>query len=259
MEPPPDSSMNLKILGFVPARGGSKGVPGKNKAAIAGLPLVARSILTAQESGCFDRLWVSTDDPEIAQIAECHGVAVPWLRPKELAQDESSMSSVLAHLIEQLDRNEGYRPDAVMILQPTSPLRQAATIRRAVAMFQANQRETIISVTPARSHPFWCYRIAGDDSALEPFMPGIVTPPPRQHLPEAYELDGSIFLIAVETFLKELSFFSAGARPLIVPRDEAVDVDTPLDWMMAEALLKARDERAQGDRSNLFPQGRAQQ
>lgn len=225
----------LKILGLIPARGGSKGLPGKNIKPLGGVPLIGHTIAAARTSACFDRLWVSTDSPQIAAVAEKFGVSIPWLRPKKLAEDATSMTAVLLHLLKRLDRDEGYRPDAVLNLQPTSPFRTPATIRKAVDLFRRAQGDTVVSVTPARSHPYWCYRINGG-GRLKPFMPRHGPHSPRQMLPEAFVLAGSIHLISTVSFLKNRSFFGPRDRALVVSPEEAVDIDTPADWAVAEAL-----------------------
>jgi N-acetylneuraminate synthase len=215
-------------------------LPGKNIRPLGGLPLIGHTIRAAQAAACLDRLWVSTDDPRTAAIAESFGVKVPWLRPRALATDSSSMVDVLRHLLQKLAKDEGYRPDAVMILQPTSPFRKPETLGKAVALFRRFKGETVISVTPAHSHPHWSYRLIGRGAVLAPFIDGLGLPVPRQKLPEAYCLDGSMCVIGRETFLRNGAFFSARDHALIVPPEEAVDIDTSFDWMLAEALWARR-------------------
>lgn len=234
------ASSLLSILALIPARGGSKGVPGKNIKLLGGIPLVARTINTAREAGCCDRLWVSTDDAAIADIAVQYGVRVPWLRPPELATDNARMVDVLSHLLVRLQEEEGYRPDAVMVLQPTSPFRTVQTIRKSVALFQRSGGRTIVSVTQARHHPHWCYQINPERGFLQPFVEGSGPPLPRQDLPDAYVLDGSIHLISVGQFLNNRSFFSGEDCPLIVSPDEAIDIDTQFDWLIAESVYNMR-------------------
>lgn len=231
----------MKILGFIPARGGSKGVPGKNILRLGDTELIGRAIQTAQESGCLDRLWISTDDAKTAEVAQRFGVEVPWLRPAELAQDNSALSDVLFHFLNRVKQDEGYEPDAIMILQPTSPFRKAQTIREAVELFSKHHGESVISVTAARSHPYWCYQIGTDKGTLKPFIRHEGPPPPRQKFPDAYTLDGSIYLISTHNFLKTKSFFSESDHPLIVPEDEALDIDTPFDWEIVQGLFNLRE------------------
>jgi N,N'-diacetyllegionaminate synthase len=235
----------LKILGLIPARGGSKGVPGKNIKPLGGVPLLGRAILSAREAGVCDRLWVSTDDAAIAKVAEEHGVSVPWLRPAGLAQDGSALVDAALHLLDTLAADEGYRPDAVLVLQPTSPFRSAETIRKAVALFQETG-ESVVSVTPSRFHPHWCYRI-GKDGRLASFIDGLGTPAPRQQLPEAYALDGSVFIVSVDTLRKTKTFHADPRRAVVVSSEEAADVDTPYDWAVVNGV------QAERSRAQAFP------
>ena len=236
----------MKILGLIPARGGSKGVPGKNIRPLGGVPLLGRAILSAREADVLDRLWVSTDDAAIAGVAEEHGVKVPWLRPAELAQDGSALVDAALHLLDRLAADEAYRPDALMVLQPTSPFRTAATIRAAVALFKKTG-DAVVSVTPSRFHPHWCYKLDGE-GRLESFIDGLGTPAPRQQLPEAYALDGSIFLVSVASLRATRSFHAGTRRALVVTAEEAADVDTPYDWAVVNGLNDARSAVAPGGR-----------
>lgn len=240
----------MKILGLIPARGGSKGVPGKNIKPLGGIPLLGHAVLSARESGVLDRLWVSTDDPEIARVAAEFGVAVPWLRPAELAQDGSVLVDAAIHLLDRLAADEGYRPDALMVLQATSPFRTAATIRKAVEIFLATG-ESVVSVAHSRFHPHWSYRLDGD-GRLAPFIEGLGTPAPRQQLPDAYVLDGSIFLVSCESLRRSRSFHAAPCRAIVVSPEEAADVDTPLDWATVTGLWAARRAAAESSRAYVI-------
>jgi N-acetylneuraminate synthase len=227
----------VKILGVVPARGGSKGLPGKNIRPLGGVPLLGRAILSARESGVLDRLEISTDDPEIARVAAEYGAAPAHLRPAELARDGSALVDAVLLLLDRLAADEGYRPDAVMILQPTSPFRTAATIRAAANLFRETG-DSVVSVTPSRFHPHWCYALDAE-SRLAPFIAGLGTPAPRQQLPEAYALDGSVFLVSTARLRETRSFHAGARRALIVGAEEAADVDTPYDWAVVEGLQAA--------------------
>lgn len=229
----------MNILGLIPARSGSQGVPGKNIKPLGGIPLLAHTIQVVKQAGCLERLWVSTDDEKIAEVAKNYGIKVPWLRPKELATAEASMVDVLLHLLDRLQKDEAYRPEAVLILQPTSPFRTPATIIKAVELFRKRQGATVISVTPTRHHPAWMYHIDPVDGHLGRFMPQAGAPAPRQKLSELYILDGSIHLISVAQFLRAKSFYGEKDYPLVVPSEEAIDIDTPFDWRVAEALWES--------------------
>lgn len=224
----------MRILGVIPARGGSKGIPGKNIKPLGGMPLIGHTIRAAMESGVLDRLWVSTDDPKISRVAESLGVAVPWLRPARLAADSSETEDCVIHLLGRLEDDEDYVPDAVLLLQPTSPFRTADTIRRAVALFRRGGGRSVVSVAEAPVHPYWCHRLK-DDGSIEPYCPGR-HPSRRQDLPPAYCYDGSIYLVSTRSFLRRGSFSGGPTAALVVPSEEAVDIDEPSDWAEAEAL-----------------------
>lgn len=240
----------MKILGLIPARGGSKGVPGKNIRPLGGVPLLGRAVLSARESGVCDRLWVSTDDAAIAAVAEEYGVKVPWLRPAELAQDGSALIDATIHLLDRLAADEGYRPDAVLVLQPTSPFRTADTLRKAVALFEKTG-DSVVSVTPSRFHPHWSYRLDGE-GRLVSFIDGLGTPAARQQLPEAYVLDGSVFLVSVESLRKTKTFHAEPRRAIVVSAEEAADVDTPYDWAVVNGLQRERSGSASAPPDRCF-------
>ncbi|MFA6316582.1 MAG: acylneuraminate cytidylyltransferase family protein [Elusimicrobiota bacterium] len=222
----------MRILGIIPARGGSKGIPGKNIKLLGGVPLIGHTIRAARESGCVDRLWVSTDDSKIARAAESLGVPVPWLRPARLATDKARTEDCVVHLLGKLKEDEGYVPDAVILLQPTSPFRSAETIRRAVRLFEKGGGRGVVSVALAPMHPYWCFRV--EKGRLVPFCPA-KSASRRQDLPPAYCYDGSVYLVATGSFLRTRSFSGKGALALIVPEHEVLDIDEPSDWVAAEA------------------------
>jgi N-acylneuraminate cytidylyltransferase/CMP-N,N'-diacetyllegionaminic acid synthase len=230
--------MALKILGIVPARGGSKGLPGKNLKPLGGTPLIVHAIRTAQSSGCLDRVIVSTDDSVIARIAKEAGGEVPWMRPPELATDTALVEDVLAHALHRLQQ-EGYSSDAVMLLQPTSPFRTVQTIQEAARLYRQHSGESVISVSPARDHPYWCKRIAADGT-LEPWDKNVEGPKRRQELPAAYALNGVIYVASASLVLETRSLYSPRPKALLISESEAVDIDTPEDWVLAECLWRMR-------------------
>jgi len=166
------STVDLNCLSIVmiPARGGSKGVPCKNIVKVASKPLIAWTIEAALASPVLDRIIVSTDEPEIADVACRYGAEVPFLRPPELAQDHTPGIEPILHAVRWLDEHEGYRPDYVMVLQPTSPLRTAEDIQTAVQLAQERQAEGVVSVCPAHQHPYSMKQIT-EDGRLTNFLP----------------------------------------------------------------------------------------
>jgi CMP-N-acetylneuraminic acid synthetase len=225
-----------KILGWIPARWHSKGVPGKNKRVLGDQPLIVHAIRSAQQAACLDRIVVSTDDPDIARLAREAQADVPWMRPPELAADDSPVIESAIYDLQRLKVERNYRPDAVMLLQATSPYRSPETIRAAREMFVQAGGESVVSVTPAREHPHWCRRIA-KDGTLEAFSPGASHPLRRQALIPAYRLAGVVYVASIETILSKRSFYSSRTKALVISSEkEALDIDTPFDWLVAEAL-----------------------
>ncbi len=154
----------MKTLGIITARGGSKGIPRKNIKLLGGKPLIAYTIEASKESGIFDRIIVSTDDNEIAEVAKKYGAEVPFMRPAELAQDTTPTLPVLVHALEWLKSNEGYEPDAVAILQPTSPLRSSEHLRNAHVLFVQSGADSVVSVktVPGHYNPHWQFQVDGE-------------------------------------------------------------------------------------------------
>jgi len=232
-----------KILGIITARGGSKGIPGKNIKSLLGKPLIAYTIETAQESGVFDRLILSTDDPKIAEVAKQYGCEVPFLRPIELAQDRTQHLPVLQHAVRWLKEKEGYSPDYVMTLQPTSPLRQSFHIKEAVDLILRTKADSVLSVAKIPEH-FTPHKamVVGEDGALTLFSGNPVRKRTnrRQDLPAAYWSVGSIYLFRTGLMFHptEPNCYGDRVQPYIMDAKYIVDIDAPADWEVAERAMK---------------------
>ena len=231
-----------KILGIITARGGSKGIPGKNIKLLCGKPLIWYTIDAAQKSGALDRIILSTDDERIAEVAKSYGVEVPFMRPKELADDKTPHLPVLQHAVSWLRDHEQYKPDAVMILQPTAPLRQAFHIKEAVDIFQKSASDSVVSVSeiPAHFHPKWQFVLAGDSKLNiftgEPFSQ-IVTH--RQDLPKTHTRNGAIYLFKTELLFRAApNFYGENVRGYQIDQKYNVNIDTMEDWERAEIAIK---------------------
>jgi CMP-N,N'-diacetyllegionaminic acid synthase len=232
----------VKVLGVVTARGGSKGIPGKNLKLLGGRPLIAYTIDAARQSGALDRLILSTDDPAIAEAAHTLGCEVPFLRPSELARDDTPHLPVMQHAVEWLAANEGYRPDLVMILQPTSPLRRAEHVREAVALARASDADSVVGVSavPAHQHPLRTLRVDPDGTAVL-----FVTGEPirrrdkrRQDLPPVWTMNGAIYLFRTRTlFDPEPSMFGARSVAYVMHHPSGLSIDDPDDWADVEHHL----------------------
>lgn len=223
----------MSVLALICARGGSKGIPGKNVRSIAGKPLIAWTVEAALRSHRVDSVVVSTDDDQIAEVARRHGAQTPFIRPGHLALDETPSIDVVLHALQALP---GFK--SVLLLQPTSPLRDTDDIDSCLKFAEDRSLKSVVSVTAADCHPHWTYSI---DSAAK--IHSFVKDAPaarRQDLPAAYVLNGAMYF-AEATWLRDSgSFLGPDTHALIMPHEKSVDIDTPLDWRFAEMLLKER-------------------
>jgi len=229
-------------LAIVPARGGSKSIPRKNIVPVAGKPLIAWTIEIALAAPVLDRVIVSTDDPEIADVASRHGAEVPFLRPAQLAQDDTPGIEPVLHAVRWLDEHESYRPDYVMVLQPTSPLRTSQDIEAAVQLAREWQADGVVSVCPAHQHPYWMKSIT-EDGRLTDFLPLDRVCACRQALPPVYALNGAVYLARREVLLALETFYTDRTYAYIMPPERSLDIDTPWDLYVAELILKDRMQR----------------
>jgi CMP-N,N'-diacetyllegionaminic acid synthase len=232
----------VKVLGVVTARGGSKGIPGKNLKPLAGKPLIAYTIDAAQRSGIFDRLILSTEDAEIAQAGRSLGCEVPFTRPADLSRDDTIHLDIMKHAVEWMRDCASYTPDLVMILQPTSPLRSADDIRRAVELIEATGADSVVSVSEVPSHynPMRTLRI--DEAGIATLY---VTGQPirrrinrRQDMPPAWTMNGAIYLFRTHVlFDAEPSLYGDRTAAYVMPRERGISIDDPDDWIAAERAL----------------------
>jgi CMP-N-acetylneuraminic acid synthetase len=225
----------LRVLGLIPARGGSKSIPRKNLTPLAGKSLVQRAFDCAVGSGVVDRVVLSTDDPEIADAARAFGLEVPFLRPAEFARDESPMMDVAVHALTTL-AGSGYVPDALLLLQPTSPLRRPEHIREAVALLDGNDAVCSVYALPQGLCPHYLMKIT-DDGFLDFVLPEGARITRRQDVPPAYKRDGTIFLTRTPVVVQQRSFYGRRCVPLLIAPDEVLNIDDPAEWAEAERVL----------------------
>lgn len=221
------------VLTLIPARGGSKGLPGKNIRSFLGKPLIARTIETAKDSGMAGRILVSTDDPEIARVSEACGAEVPFLRPAEIAADASPVLAAALHALDWLEEHDGWKAEWLLLLQPTSPLRTADDIRHAFELVQSADTDAVVAVSETKSHPFWV-KTLDPSGHLRPFIADQKAPARRQELPPAYALNGLLYLVRVSTLTEEGAFCPDKTRSLIIPAIRAFDIDSEEDFLIAE-------------------------
>jgi CMP-N,N'-diacetyllegionaminic acid synthase len=235
----------LRLLGVITARGGSKGIPGKNLKPLAGKPLIQYTIDGATGSGVFDRVILSTDDRAIADYGRAHGCGVPFLRPADLARDETPHLPVMHHAVQWLHDNENYGPDAVMILQPTSPLRRPEDIRGSVDLLRTSGADSVVSVTEVSTHvhPMRMLRVA-EDGRAELFVTGEPVHRRinrRQDLPPAWLMNGAIYLFRTHVlFAPEPNLYGDTTVAYRMPAAASISIDDPEDWDAAERLIRSR-------------------
>jgi len=233
-----ENSFAMKILALVPARGGSKRILGKNIRVLGQDPLIVWSISAVKGIPEICDILVSTDSDEIANVARNAGATVPWLRPPELATDTATSVDVCLHALEWYE-SKYEKVDGIMLLQPTSPFRSSDSISRGIELFRLHKNCSVIGVSPAKSHPAWCFKI--EEGAMRPFVEGEGLNTRSQDLPPAYMVNGAFYLIAPEDLRKLKSFYGENMVPLVIEApEESLDIDTLWDWKLAEAILKIR-------------------
>ena len=223
-------------LAIIPARGGSKRIPRKNIKPFCGKPMIAWSIEAARDSGCFDRVIVSTDDAEIAQVARTCGADVPFMRPAELSDDHTGTIAVIAHAIEWLRQHDD-APGEVCCLYATAPFVQAADLRRGLDLLRQSGADYAFSVT---SYAFPIQRAIriGAAQRVEMFHPEHFATR-SQELQEAWHDAGQFYWGKAEAWMAGKPILSADAVPVILPRHRVQDIDTPEDWLRAELMFAA--------------------
>ena len=227
----------MKILAIIPARQGSKRVPGKNIRDLGGKPLILWTLEIAKKlSGVCDTL-ISTDGSDIAAIAEEAGGLVPWLRPVELSSDTATSVDVVLHAADWYESARG-RVDGLLLLQPTSPFRSLTEMEQGISIFSQHQDTSVVGVSPALNHPQWTFKIEG--SQLVPFLDREGLKIRSQDLPPAFCINGSFYLISPKTLRRERSFFLPGSTPLISESPaRRIDIDTEEDWREAERFVES--------------------
>lgn len=226
----------MKILAVVTARGGSKRVPGKNLRPLGGRPLIVWSIEAAQGHDAICEVLVSTDSPEIADVARAAGAAVPWLRPDALASDTAASIDVTLHALDWYEDMHG-AVDGVLLLQPTSPFRTRQSMTRGLALFATSGGRPVLGVSPATSHPLWCFALEGD--TMRPFLDGQGEGVRSQDLPPAYVINGAFYLQAPAELRTRRSFYVPSPVPLIMDSPhESLDIDTEWDWSLADFAVR---------------------
>lgn len=228
-----------KILVIIPARVGSKRIPGKNIRKFLGKPLIAYTIELALASKLVDRVFVDTDSHKIAKIAEQYGVKVPWLRPAHLATDSANVVFSLINVIERLKKEENYFPTHIMLLQATSPLREQEDMENCWKMMKSTNATTVLTICP--THPKLYHLEENNDIVLVNGSEG--HSPNTQTWKPGYLLNGCIvYIVKTSALLREKKVITKKTKAVVCPKWRSVDLDTPEEWVMAEVFYKNRDQ-----------------
>ena len=224
----------MKPLFVIPARGGSKGIPGKNIKPLGGKPLIAYSVEVARQLAPDSDICVSTDDPAIADVVREMGLEVPFMRPDYLATDNCGTYEVLLHAVKFFEKL-GRRYDTMVLLQPTSPLRTADDVRRCLEAYTPDV-DMVVTVVEAASNPYYnCYET--DAEGFLHISKGDGSYVRRQDAPKAWEYNGAVYVINIDS-LKQMPLSKFPRRRMVeMERSRSIDLDTPLDWMVAEAVV----------------------
>lgn len=233
----------MKTLAIVPARAGSKRLPGKNLRPLHGKPLIGWTLEAALQAGGIDRVIVSTDSEEIAEVSRRSGADVPFLRPPELAGDTTTTQDVVEHAIYTLV-GQGERYERIVLLQPTSPLRTARHIEDALRLFERKRALSVISVSPAEHPPQWINRL-GPDGEMDHFLDAVHKSRRSQDFADYYQLNGAIYIADTQALLHHHSFYlDERCYGYVMSRRDGIDIDTEIDWYVAEALMGGMENGA---------------
>lgn len=233
----------MRILAVIPARGGSKRLPGKNIRLLGARPLIEWSIASAKKIDVVCDVLVTTDDEQIAQVAKEADALVPWLRPAELATDTAGSVDVCLHALDWYEKESG-EVDGLLLLQPTTPYRRHATMERGIQLYR-NELRPVVAVAPAPVHPAWCMRL--DGLHMQPYLGAEGLSLRSQDLPPAYSVCGTFYLISPNALRARASFCPSDAVPLVIYDPlESIDIDTEMDWRLAECYLEKFVDQAGG-------------
>jgi CMP-N,N'-diacetyllegionaminic acid synthase len=228
-----------RVLAIVPARGGSKGVPGKNVRQLAGRTLLDYTALAARGSGVIDRIVLSTDSAEIAEAGKRAGLEVPFMRPDALAQDDTPMLPVVQHAVDTLAA-DGWATDVIVLLQPTSPLRRSSHVREAVTMLHETKADSVVTVIELPRHLSPDYVMRIDEGVLRPFLSEGERVTRRQDARPAYSRDGTVYVCWRSTLERWGNIYGDRCQPLILDAADSLSIDSPADWAEAERRLADR-------------------
>jgi len=237
------------VLALIPARGGSKGVPRKNVRRLGGRPLFAHAVDAARASRLVTRIVLSTDDEEIAKIGRSIGCEVPFLRTPALAADDTPMLEVVRHTLNELHTTDQYKPDTIVLLQPTTPFRNGRDIDDALTLMTNRKFDAVVSVAKVPTHysPPWQFIL--HDNVMRLYggqaLGDIITR--RQDLPSTYIRNGAIYAFQRASFERNGSIYGERCGALIMPSERSINIDTPDDWAEAQQYVRRLNRAGRGD------------
>jgi CMP-N-acetylneuraminic acid synthetase len=238
----------MEVLGIIPARGGSKGIPLKNLQKVAGKPLIEYTINSAKNSKKISRLIVSTDNEKIARVSKKLGVEVPFLRPKKFATDKSSQLDVIKHALNFLKNKEGYEPDIITILHPTNPLRKTSKIDKSINMLIRSKADIVLGVLKVKTHPFRAFW--NSEGMLKPFKKDFLKFYQRQLYPPLFYPMGDIYTFWYKTYKKYSVIYGPKIKPLFPEKNEIIlDINNYLDLFLVEKTIMKLNETKKTGRS----------
>lgn len=229
----------MRNIAIIPARSGSKGLKDKNIKLLNGKPLIAYTIEVAKESGIFDEIFVSTDSEEYAKIAKAWGASIPFLRSEELASDNAATWDVVKDALQHY-KKQGHEFDTVALLQPTSPLRKSEDIKLGYSMMNRKKANAIVGVCEMDHSPLWCNTIP-EDGSLDNFLSKDLVGLPRQSLPSYYRINGALYITKVNYLMSADDIYQSGCYACIMKKENSVDIDDAMDFMIASTLLEQVD------------------
>ncbi len=228
----------MKAIAIIPARSGSKGLPNKNILQLNDKPMMAYTIEACLESGCFQRIHVSTDSEEYAQIAIKYGADVPFLRDPALATDQATTEDVIRDVLEKY-RKVGEEFEVFGIMQPTSPLRTALDIQKSFQLFREKNADSIISVCPMEHSPLWSNQLGEADSMYQ-FL-NVQTNQNRQQFGQYYRINGAIYLMRISKYSSHTALYGEKSYAYRMPKERSIDIDDEMDLEIAKVFMKFKN------------------
>ena len=225
-----------QVLAVIPARSRSKNIPGKNLLNLGGKPLVAWTIEAALKAKGLDRVVVSTDGEEIAELARVRGVEEVVMRPSYLATDSAPIPPVIRHALQVLEEKEEHRFDVIMTLQPTSPLRDHGDIEEALHLFLSSGADSLVGVCEVEHHPYKMVTV--EDGRMRSLMVKGMEHASRQDLPKVYRHNGAIYITRRSILMDEGRFLGNDTLSFIMPQEKSIDINTLIDFKVAEYIIK---------------------